>query len=226
VQAKAGKIRISDDGGEVSTLMLVPDAPKALYVMAHGAGAGMQHVFMQRMAEGFASHKIATFRYMFPYMEAARRRPDHKNKLIPVVRKAVQAAGEQLPDLPLFAGGKSMGGRMTSQAHSGQPLPGVSGLVFLGFPLHPPKKPSTSRAEHLDDVQIPMLFLQGTRDHLADLELLRPVCDKLHKASLHIVEGGDHGFNVLKRSGRTQDEVFEELASVTARWCDKRGRSP
>ncbi|HUH01617.1 MAG TPA: alpha/beta family hydrolase [Kofleriaceae bacterium] len=191
--------------------------PSCLYVLAHGAGAGMRHVFMDAICERLVARGIATFRYQFPYLERGSRRPDHATVLEEAVRAAIGTAAETAPGLPLIAGGKSMGGRMSSRAAAAAPLPGVRGLVFLGFPLHPAGKPGTTRAEHLADVTVPMLFLQGTRDGLADLALLRPVVDRLGAGGrLHVVEGADHSFHVLVRSGRTDGEVLDELATAIA----------
>ena len=188
-----------------------------LYVFAHGAGAGMEHAFMTDMAERLAARRVATFRWQFPYMEAGRGRPDRTAILTAAVRAAVEAAALALPGLPLLAGGKSMGGRMSAYAQAEAPLPGVRGLAFTGFPLHPPKRPGTQRAEPLARVDVPMLFLQGTRDDLADLGLMRGVCEELGDvARLHVVDGADHGFHVLKRSGRTDAEVLDELADAVA----------
>lgn len=192
---------------------------RSLFVMAHGAGAGMRHPFMVAMAERLAAVGVGTLRFQFPYMEQGRRRPDPSHLLQATVRSVIAAAVEQWPDLPLLAGGKSMGGRMTSQAQADEALPRVSGLVFIGFPLHPASSPGDRRAEHLERVDAPMLFLQGDRDALARLDLVRPVCRRLGKrATLHVVEGADHGFKVLKRSGRTDSEVQEEMASKIAEW--------
>ena len=204
--------------GEVSALLLRPSEACCLLVLGHGAGAGMRHAFMESICERLAEHRIATFRYQFPYMEQGRKRPDHGNILMKTVRSAVAAAREAADDLPLLAGGKSMGGRMTSMAASREALPDVEGLVFLGFPLHPAGKPATERGEHLMDVEIPMLFLQGTRDKLADLDLLRPICERLERATLQVIRGGDHGFHVLKRSGRTDSEVLDELGRSVHDW--------
>jgi predicted alpha/beta-hydrolase family hydrolase len=202
-----------------SEILLRPDNPRLLYVLAHGAGAGMRHPFMQAIARELAARGVATFRWEFPYMREKRGRPDPPAVAAAAVREAVAKAAAAAPDLPLIAGGKSFGGRMTSTAQAEEPLPGVRGLVFLGFPLHAPKRPSATRAAHLAEVQIPMLFLQGTRDDLADLTLLEPVCKKLGpRATLHIVEGGDHSFKVLKRSGRTDAETLAELADTIAAW--------
>jgi len=208
--------------GRVSALLTLPDDARCLYVLAHGAGAGMRHPFMERIAEALAGKGIATFRYQFPYMEQGKRRPDTPRVAEATVRAAVEAARAAAPGLRLIAGGKSFGGRMTSSAQAADPLPGVEGLAFLGFPLHPPGRPGTGRATHLDQVGIPMLFLQGTRDTLADLDLLRPVCEGLSpRATLRPVEGGDHSFKVLKRSGRTEAEVMEGLAGAIADWTTR-----
>ncbi len=206
--------------GSVPGILIRPPEARVLYVLAHGAGAGMRHRFMDGIAEALASQAVATLRYQFPYMEAGGRRPDPPAVLQATVRAAVAAAAELAPGLPVFAGGKSFGGRMTSGAAARRPLPGVTGLVFLGFPLHPPKRPGQSRAEHLSEVNLPMLFLQGTRDTLAELDLITEVCGRLGpRATLHVVEGGDHSFAVLKRSGRSEGEVMEDLARATAGWC-------
>jgi uncharacterized protein len=205
--------------GRVSALLERPPAARLLYVLAHGAGAGMRHPFLTSVARALAERGIATFRYQFPYMEARTRRPDPPGVLEAAVRAAVAAAASAAPGLPLVAGGKSLGGRMTSNAQAKQPLAGVRGLVFLGFPLHPPKRPGDARAEHLSAVTVPMLFLQGTRDDLADLQLLEPVCRRLgERATLHVVEGADHSFKVLKRSGRSDADVLQELADTLAAW--------
>ena len=206
--------------GPVSALIDRPPDAALGYVLAHGAGAGMRHPFMEAMAERLAARGIATFRYQFPYMEAKRRRTDTPEVAAAAVRAAVAEASVQLPLLPLIAGGKSFGARMTSTAAAAEPLVGVRGLAFLGFPLHPPGKPGTARAEHLDRVPVPMLFLQGTRDEFADLALLQPVVKRLgRRATLHLVEGGDHSFGVLKRSGRGRDEVLDELAETLSAWA-------
>jgi predicted alpha/beta-hydrolase family hydrolase len=187
--------------------------------MAHGAGAGMRHEFLESMARRLGERGIATLRYQFPYMEASGRRIDPEPVLLATVRTAVAAGREAAGGRPVLAGGKSMGGRMTSRAAAAEPMEGVSGLVFLGFPLHPDKRPGTSRAEHLARVELPMLFLQGTRDTLADLTLLRPVVERLGKwATLREIEHADHMFHVLKRSGRTNEAVLDELAASVADW--------
>ena len=214
---------INTPHGKVSGLLLRPDDAVALYVLAHGAGAGMRHPFMRDVAERLAARGVATLRYQFPYMEAGGKRPDPPAVAHATVRAAVDAARAACPELPTFAGGKSFGGRMTSQAAADGGLEGVRGLIFLGFPLHPPKRPGTDRAAHLADVRMPMLFLQGTRDDLADLALLRPVLDGLgDAATLHVVDGADHSFAVLKRSGRTGVQVLDELCDAVAAWTSGR----
>ena len=188
-------------------------------MLAHGAGAGMRHPFLATIAQALGERGVATYRYEFLYVEKGSGRPDPPAVAEARVREAVIDAAKVAPGLPVFAGGKSFGGRMTSQAQAHEPLPGVHGLAFLGFPLHPPGRPGTSRAEHLSDVEVPMLFLQGTRDDFAGLDLLRPIVKKLGKsATLHIVEGGDHSFKVLKRSGRTEVDVMNELADTITAW--------
>ena len=203
------------------TLFVRPPDARALLVLAHGAGAGMRHPFLQAIAEALAGQGVATLRYQFPYMSQAVRgaRPDPPAVAVGSVRAAIAEATQRAPELPLFAGGKSFGGRMTSTAAAESPLDRVRGLVFLGFPLHPPGRPGAARAAHLDSVTVPMLFLQGTRDTLAALDLMRPVCDHLGaRATLHVVDGADHSFGVLKRSGRTNAEVVAELASAISTW--------
>lgn len=205
--------------GEVSALLRTPATMHALYVLAHGAGAGMRHPFMEAISGRLASHGIATLRYQFVYAENGSRRIDAEPVLLATVRAAVAAGREVAGRVPLLAGGKSMGGRMTSRAAAAEPLEGVRGLVFLGFPLHPSGKPGVSRAEHLARVEPPMLFLQGTRDTLADLGLLTPIVDQLgSRANLRIIAEADHGFHVLKRSGRTDEQVLDELAGAVAEW--------
>jgi uncharacterized protein len=207
------------DKEEVSALLLLPPHATCLLVLAHGAGAGMNHTFMSAIANQLAENNVATFRYQFPYMEQRRGVPDKQPMLTATVTTAVTTAAQLAPDLPLFAGGKSMGGRMTSLAASEQKLESVRGLIFFGFPLHPPKRPSIKRAEHLQLVKLPMLFLQGTRDDLADLTLLRPICESLGpQTTLHIIEGADHSFHVLKRSSKTDSQVLAELPSTVKAW--------
>lgn len=212
-------LTIDTPHGAVSALLLRPEEPTALLVLAHGAGAGMRHPFMAAVSERLWHRGVATLRYQFPYMEAGGGRPDRPAVAQATVRAAVDAAGAALPGSPLFAGGKSFGGRMTSQAAAADGLPAVKGLVFFGFPLHPPGREGTDRAAHLAGVPLPMLFLQGTRDKLADLSLMRTVVDGLGPgALLHVVEGADHSFAVPGRSGRTGDQVLDELAAEAAEW--------
>jgi len=219
VAARETRFAASKSSGQVSAVLLRPAEARWLLVLGHGAGAGMRHTFMEAVAKALASNGIATFRYQFPYMEQGKKFPNPQPVLVKTVRSAVIAAHEMARDLPLLAGGKSLGGRMTSTAASQEPLPDVRGIVFFGFPLHPTTKPSDVRAAHLFDVSVPMLFLQGTRDKLADLNLLRPVFDRLaERATLHIIEGADHGFHVLKRSGRTDDDLVAELARMISGW--------
>ena len=217
----AKELRFAVEGaGEVSALLVRPAKPRWLLVLAHGAGAGMTHAFLEALVGELSAAGIATFRYQFPYMEQRRRAPDRPPVLTATVTAAVRAAQEAAPGLLLIAGGKSMGGRMTSTAASQSPLDQVRGLVFFGFPLHPPGQPSIKRADHLAKVSVPMLFLQGTRDTFAGLDLLRPVCAKLGSlATLHVIESADHSFHVLKSSGKTDAEVLHELAQTTATWA-------
>jgi predicted alpha/beta-hydrolase family hydrolase len=206
--------------GAVSALLLRPDAPRACYVFAHGAGAGMTHSFMETFANGLCERGIASLRYQFPYMEKGSKRPDPPAIAQAAARAAVAKAAEIFPGLALIAGGKSFGGRMTSQAQAAAPLPGVRGIAFVGFPLHPAGKPSTDRADHLARIDIPMLFLQGTRDSLAEAALIEPVVQRLgSRATLHLVEGADHSFHVLARSGRKDAEVMNEILDVFAGWA-------
>jgi predicted alpha/beta-hydrolase family hydrolase len=212
------------DDGSVSGILLVPEGAGACYVMAHGAGAGMRHAFLEATAAALAERGIATLRYQFPYMEQRRGRPDTPTVAMATVRAAIGIAGAELPGLPLFAGGKSFGGRMTSELASREALPGVLGLAFLGFPLHAPKKPDVKRSTHLFQVPIPMLFLQGTRDDLAELGRMRSICTDLGpKATLHEVEGADHSFHVLKRSGRNDAQVLDELCDTMRQWMSQVG---
>ena len=211
-----------DDARHVSGLLQVPPDACACYVLAHGAGAGMAHPFMSAIANGLAERGIATLRYQFLYMEQRSKRPDPPKVAHAAVRAALSEAVRRLPDIPVFAGGKSFGGRMTSQAQAAEPLSGVRGLVFLGFPLHPPGKPSTERAKHLSEVSVPMLFLQGTRDELADLQFLEPVCRELGaRATLKLFPEADHSFHVPARSGRKDSEVRVEVLDTMAAWMGK-----
>ena len=203
-------------------LLDVPANARACYVLAHGAGAGMEHPFMAAVSDGLAERGIATLRYEFPYMEKGSKRPDTPKVAQATVREAVAEAARLVPRLPLFAGCKSFGGRMTSQAQAASPLPGVRGLVFLGFPLHAPGKPSDERAAHLFDVAVPMLFLQGTRDELAQLGLLQPLVERLGKrATLTLFEDADHSFHVPARTGRKDAEVRAEMLDALAAWIER-----
>ncbi len=206
--------------GDVSGLWLRPTTAHAAFVFAHGAGAGMRHEFMEDLSQRLALRGVATLRYAFPYSDRGSRRIDPQPVLLATVRAAVARARELAGGLPLVAGGKSMGGRMTTLAASAAPLDGVRGIVLTGFPLHAAgAPPNVTRAQHLTTVGVPMLFLQGTRDSLADLELMRGVCDGLGaRATLHVVDGADHGFHVLKRSGRDDDAVLDELADTIDHW--------
>jgi len=211
----------TDSSGHVSALLLRPKAATSLYVFAHGAGAGMRHRFMEAVVDRLADRGVATFRYQFPYMEAGRKGPNPAPVLMKTVRSAVAEAIRLVPDLPVVAGGKSMGGRMTSMTAAKEPLPGVLGLGFFGFPLHAPGRNSSERGAHLQDVGLPMLFLQGTRDKLADLGLLRPLLETVRpRPALTVVEGADHSFHVLKSSGRSDEEVLDEICDAFARWVE------
>src|SRR5690349_12281456 len=211
----SAELRVDD----VSGLLLRPTDARLLYVLAHGAGAGMRHPFLEAISQRLAEQGIATLRYQFRYMEQRSRRPDTPAVAAATVRTAVVEAARLAPGLPLVAGGKSFGGRMTSTAQAEEPLPGARGLVFLGFPLHPPGRPDDTRAEHLARVQVPMLFLQGTRDEFADTELLRPVVKRLgERARLNLVVDGDHSFHVPKRAGRSEGDVMGELARAIVTW--------
>jgi len=204
----------------VSTLWELPRNAKACYVLAHGAGAGMTHPFMESVAKALAARNIATLRFQFPYMDRGSKRTDPPKVCHATIREVVDLA-RQRTDLPLIAGGRSFGGRMASQAQAEDPLPSVVGLAFLGFPLHPPKAPADERGAHLEDTKIPLLFLQGTRDELADLTLLKPLVKRLGKrATLKLYEDGDHSFHVRVRSGRTDAQVFEEMMDDLAAWVD------
>ena len=207
------------DGTKVSALLQVPENARSLFVFAHGAGAGMLHAGMSSLADALAESNVATFRYQFPYMERGSKRVDSPAVAHAAVRAAVEEARRRLPALPLFAGGRSFGGRMTSQAQAICPLDGVRGLAFIAFPLHPAGKPGVERAQHLADVTVPKLFLQGTRDKLADLPLLRSVVEPLRpRATLHVVDDADHSFHVRASSGRTDAVVVLELARTMSAW--------
>lgn len=219
-KAKELQFVATRSAGNVSAILLLPKDADWLLVFGHGAGAGMRHKFMEAMCWRLAGQKIGTFRYQFPYMENGSRRPDPKPILLGTVISAIETAADMAGGIPLLAGGKSMGGRMTSMAMAEKKSRDVQGLVFFGFPLHPSGQPSTERAEHLSRVDLPMLFIQGTRDPLADLTLLKPICRKLgSRAHLHIIDGADHSFHVLKSSGKTDDVVLDELAATAATWA-------
>ncbi len=215
-------IRIEWDGGRVSGLLQGIDKARACLVLAHGAGAGMTHPFMAAVARGLAERGVATLRYQFPYMERRTKRPDSPKVAQAAVRAAVLEAARLAPGLPLFAGGKSFGGRMTSQAQAESELPGVRGIAFLGFPLHPPGKTSDERGEHLFEVRIPLLFLQGSRDDFADIKLLAPLVAHLGVgATLTVIPEADHSFHVPARSGRSDAEVLADIPGVLAGWMEK-----
>jgi predicted alpha/beta-hydrolase family hydrolase len=208
-----------DAGHRVSGLLSAPPRARACYILAHGAGAGMTHPFMLSVAAGLAERGVATLRYQFPYMEQRAKRPDPPRFAQATVRAAAAEAARRVPALALVAGGKSFGGRMTSQAQAAAPIPGVRGLAFLGFPLHPAGRPSDERGRHLSDVRVPMLFLQGTRDALADLALLRPLTERLGDlASLRVFEEADHSFHVPARTGRRDADVRTEMLDALAAW--------
>jgi len=221
-QAHRGlRLHVSGAADAVGARLVAPPGARVLYALAHGAGAGMDHPFLEDMSQRLAARAIATLRFQFPYMQAGRKRPDRPPLLMATVRAALDEAARVLPGVPLVAGGKSMGGRMSSRLMAEAPHPDVRGLVFLGFPLHPAGTPASERAEHLAAVSVPMLFLQGTRDALADLALMHPVIASLGaRATMHVVDGGDHSFEVLKRTGRTADEIHDELADTIAAWLD------
>jgi hypothetical protein len=202
-----------------------PAKARWVLALAHGAGAGMTHPFLEKLARELAAVGVATLRYQFPYIEERRRVPDSPAVATATVAGAVRAAGKVAAGLPILAGGKSFGGRMSSQAAAAGLLEGVRGLVFFGFPLHPPNKPGTRRAEHLAKLAMPMLFLQGTRDTLADLKLLRPICAELgERGTLHVIETADHSFHILKSAGKSDTEILRELAETTASWAEKFGK--
>jgi uncharacterized protein len=218
---------LGDELGRVSALLVRPAHAWVLYVLAHGAGAGMRHPFLEATSAALAGRGVATLRYQFPYLQAGRRRPDPPTVLEATVRAAVSNAGEIAPELPIIAGGKSMGGRMSSGAAASRLLDRIKGLVFLGFPLHPPGQPGVKRAEHLQLVEVPMLFLQGTRDEFARLDLITEVCRQLGpEATLHVIEGGNHSFAVPRKSGRAPVQVIDELADTIALWARSQVSKP
>jgi predicted alpha/beta-hydrolase family hydrolase len=220
-------VTVSERVGAVPALLQRPERAQAMLALAHGAGAGMRHPFLATLADGLAARGLATLRYEFPYMAEGRGRPDFAPVLHATVRAAVAEARALAPDLPLLAGGKSMGGRMTGNAQADAPLEGVRGLVFVGYPLHTAGKPDSERAAALSRVAVPMLFLQGTRDALATLTLIEAVCDELGEtARLHVVDGADHGFGVRKRDGRTAAEVMDELCAAIAAFAASLGATP
>ncbi|HLN85392.1 MAG TPA: alpha/beta family hydrolase [Candidatus Limnocylindrales bacterium] len=224
VAAKDVQILVNAKAGMVSALLVKPQNAKALLVMAHGAGAGMRHRFMEDAAARLAELGVATLRYQFPYMEKRIKRPDSESTLTDTVRAAVATAKKLAGELPLFAGGKSMGGRMTSLAAVKQPLEGARGLIYFGFPLHAAGNPGAERGAHLAEVELPMLFLQGSRDALADLKLLRPLCRKLGKRiELFVINGGDHSFHMLKSSGKSDEQALSTVVEKAAQWMGKNG---
>jgi uncharacterized protein len=213
---------VSEKAGAVSGLMIRPNDARACLILAHGAGAGMRHKFMDAVAKKLAELGVATLRYQFPYMEKRVKRPDSEAMLTDTVHAAVAAAKKHTGDLVLFAGGKSMGGRMTSLAAAKAPLDGVRGLIYFGFPLHAAGMPGAERGKHLSNIDVPMLFLQGSRDALADLKLLKPLCRRLgDKAELFVIEGGDHSFHVLKSARKSDDEVLDAVADKASGWMGK-----
>lgn len=215
------QFHVSEKAGDVSGIIVLPDVVEYLYLFAHGAGAAMNHSFMEKMAGFLADQNIATFRYNFPYTEKNGKRPDHSSLLMETVKAAYQEAASRIKDIPVLAGGKSMGGRMTSMAAAKGMLKDIKGIVFFGFPLHAPGKPSDERAAHLCQVKVPMLFLQGTKDKLADLTLLKPVLEKMKNIStLYTVDGGDHSFHLPKSAGKNDEDVMKDLAKKVKEWAD------
>jgi predicted alpha/beta-hydrolase family hydrolase len=213
---------VSEKAGVVSGLLIKPNEARVLLVLAHGAGAGMRHKFMEKIAAKLANYNVATLRYQFPYMQKRTKRPDPQRVLTDTVRAAVAKAKKEAGNLLLFAGGKSMGGRMTSLAAAEQPLDGVRGLLFFGFPLHAAGRPDAERGQHLTDIKIPLFFLQGSRDALADLKLLKPLCARIGKrAELYVAQGGDHSFHMLKSAGRSDDDVLDEVVERVVEWMKK-----
>ena len=221
-KAEEIKFPAGEKVGQVSGLLILPKGAQGLLVLAHGAGAGMRHRFMEEIAQKLADKSIATFRYQFAYMEKGIKRPDGEAVLTATVRAAVATAKKHGDGLRLFAGGKSMGGRMTSLAAAKEPLEGVRGLIYFGFPLHAAGRPSADRGQHLFDVKLPMLFLQGSRDALADLKLLKPLCARLgEKVELFVIDGGDHSFHLLKSSGRSDDQAVAEAVTKASSWISR-----
>jgi predicted alpha/beta-hydrolase family hydrolase len=224
-KTKEMKILATPEKGDVSALLIRPIGASHLLVLGHGASTNMRHTTLQTIAERMADAGIATFRYNFPYMERGGGR-DSREVCTTTIRSAVAAAHKAVPDLPFLAGGHSFGGRMTSTAASESPLENVDGLVFFSFPLHQPGKPDTKRADHLSAVTVPMLFLSGTRDEMANLDLLQPVCKRLgERATLHLLDTADHGFRILKRSRKSEEDVFVEMARVLREWVGSRRRA-
>ena len=220
--SKDVQIAVNAKAGMVSALWVQPQNAKALLVVAHGAGAGMRHRFMEDTAAKLAELGVATLRYQFPYMEKRIKRPDSESTLTDTVRAAVATAKKLAGDLPLFASGKSMGGRMTSLAAAKQPLDGVRGLIYFGFPLHAAGNPGAVRGDHLSEIDLPMLFLQGSRDALADLKLLKPLCRKLGKQiELFVINGGDHSFHMLKIADKSDEQSLTDAVVKAAQWMGK-----
>ena len=220
IKPKKLKIRISKEIGSVSALLVLPEDASSLLVLSHGAGAGMTHSFMELLAQELAAQQVGTLRFNFPYMEKGGGGPDRPKKAYPAIQAAVRKAAKYADGLTLLAGGKSFGGRMTSQLAAEGGLPQVRGIVYFGFPLHAPGKPGTDRAAHLPDIEIPQLFLQGTRDTLARIDLIREVCKPLKLATLVEIESGDHSFKTLKRSGISHEGAVKQLAQQTSWFAD------
>lgn len=217
--AKQQRLKIETKPGPVSAILDMPTKVAAGITLAHGAGAGMNHEFMVKLAAALTSVGFAVLRFQFPYMETGKKRTDHPSIATATVASAVEILRKKVPKVPIFAAGKSFGARMTTTAASENLLSDVKGIICYGFPLHMPKAPDIKRAKHLAGVKMPILFLQGDRDNLADLKLMRSVCKKLPRANLHVVEGADHGFAVLKRSGRAPEEVMQELVGASLKFA-------
>lgn len=215
------KFRASKNSGEVSAILMLPDPVRWLFVLAHGAGAGMRHQFMENIALKYADRNVGTFRFNFPYMEMGRKVPSSASIAQDTIRSAVNKAISETGQVPIFAGGKSYGGRMTSMAAAEKPLPEVEGLIFLGFPWHQMGKPSVDRVAHLIHVDLPMLFLQGSKDKLAEISLVKPLVRKLgKKATMHVVEHGDHSFHTPKKAGKSENEIWDELCDISVHWAE------